>query len=115
VKPIPLSSPDGTVYAYACSVCHQVASDVGVVRRAATGPIPVLVEMSLKRAGHCCTCIGCGASLGNEEREAWGVSCGDCSRDWAARRMWLSIACCAQHGFSTQAEFDAYASRGEDL
>lgn len=61
MNPIPLSAPDGRVYAYACGVCHHVAGGASLlVCWDEPGPIPVLVEGSLSKATSCCTCHTCG-------------------------------------------------------
>jgi hypothetical protein len=114
VKPIPLSSPDGLVYAYACSVCHHVRAGAATYEPDATGPILVLVEASLERSTRCCTCIRCGAPLSTDDRGDWAASCGDCLRDWNSQRMWVSIACCMQHGFLSADQLDRYLSAGDD-
>ena len=57
---IPLTAPDGTVYAYACGRCHRVAG--GVHTTDATSPVARLAGYSLGRAARCCVCR-CGAPV----------------------------------------------------
>lgn len=86
--PIPLTSPSGDVYAYACSSCHHVAGGASMMfMPEAPGPWPNLVEMSLERATECCTCRGCGASKPRD----FGSGCVPC--DWWREfgRVWWYI------------------------
>lgn len=114
MTPIPLSSPDGPVYAYACSVCHHVSAGASTYEPDATGPIAELVESSLEGATRCCTCVGCRAPLSVDDRRAWASACVSCMRDFASRRMWASVACCMQHGFTRADQLDRYMSAGDD-
>jgi hypothetical protein len=55
MNPLPLSAPDGRIYAYACGVCHQVqASSCRLCRL--EGPDAILVATSLEHAEGCCRC-----------------------------------------------------------
>lgn len=57
MTPIPLAAPDGTVYAYACGVCHHVPAAGELLGRGEPG---WQAEASLSRAERCCTCQTCG-------------------------------------------------------
>jgi hypothetical protein len=65
--PIPLSAPDGTVYAYACGRCRCLASPP---EAEAFAPVGRIVELSLARATKCCVCP-CGAPV--SETSCWGL------------------------------------------
>lgn len=107
--PIPLSAPDGQVYAYACCRCHHVGGGMSIWGHPVTsGPVATLVESSLRDATRCCTCLGCG--IGPVD----GFACPDCARDQAHRRMWSSIACCMRRGFTSALELSAYLSDDSD-
>lgn len=66
MNPIPLSSPDGRVYAYACGVCHNVVGVAFVVGPLRPGPSECDVEESKRRAEACCRCDRCGHQLTGE-------------------------------------------------
>jgi hypothetical protein len=73
VNPIPLTSPDGTAYAYACGVCHHVAQPVARTHQETGEQRPWLelvsdgAEWSLERATACCICRDCGARVGHAD------------------------------------------------
>lgn len=103
MNPIPLSAPDGRVYAYACGVCHNVqAGAYAMAPWPASDPHENLTEDSKRDATRCCTCSTCG--IGPVEAS----TCPDCSRDRRARGMWSDIATCMQRGFATQEQLDNY-------
>lgn len=57
-NPIPLSSPDGVLYGYACGNCHQIT--VGMTSSAEEGkPNPTTVETNRQYADACCRCARC--------------------------------------------------------
>jgi len=88
MNPIPLSSPDGKVYAYACGHCHHVAAGAAMlVAPDEPGPIPHLVVRSLEAAKACCTCHSCGAFVGRK----FSIECKVCSWWHAFGRVWLLI------------------------
>jgi len=66
-NPVPLTSPDGTVYAYACGVCHHVASpgSRGVIYDAED--VARFAAEGLRYAEWCCACRDCGARVGVSE------------------------------------------------
>ena len=102
MNPIPLSSPDGRVYAYACGTCHHVRAGSELLGHPeATGPHERLVEASLHDAERCCACLGC-------NRPGVDGFCDDCNRDIAMRRLWEEIALCMRKGFTTEEELDEY-------
>ena len=89
-SPIPLSAPDGTVYAYACGRCHRVAAGENVHPSR-------LARLSLERATRCCVCQ-CGAAMSPTSR-------------WRA-----CDACCAKHDAKLAAQRAAYrAARAKHL
>lgn len=109
MNPIPLTSPDGRIYAYACGVCHNVpASSYALGPWPANGPRERLAESSMVKAERCCTCSTCGA------RPVPLFGCDDCNRDRALRRMWSAIATCAARGFTTREQYEAYLDAEED-
>lgn len=65
--PIPLSAPDGTVYAYACGACHRVAitPEIGPA-----SPVASAAKDSRATAAECCRCK-CGAPV--SETSCWGL------------------------------------------
>ena len=73
MNPLPLTAPDGRVYAYACGVCHQVSGGVSKLVRL-DGPDESLVEGSCVGATSCCACLRCGALL-SEERYGTCLAC----------------------------------------
>lgn len=103
MNPIPLASPDGKTYAYACGVCHNVKAGAF-----ALGPWPAdephenLTERSRVDAERCCVCSTCGA------RPVAFLGCDDCNRDRSANWMWWAIGTCMQRGFTTRAQLDAH-------
>lgn len=79
---IPLSSPDGAVYAYACSTCHHVGGGSELLYTPdEPGPIQVLVESSLRDAESCCVCRACGGPAPRGVRT--GLECEACAH-WSA-------------------------------
>ncbi len=59
MSPIPLTSPDGIVYAYACGVCHHVCSG-GERFTVYTGDdVTESAEWSRNAAERCCRCLAC--------------------------------------------------------
>jgi len=77
MNPIPLTSPSGLVYAYACGLCHHVGGGSELLFTPdEPGPIATLVESSLWRATGCCSCRTCGAVKPRE----WNSKCAPC--DW---------------------------------
>lgn len=81
--PIPLTSPDGTVYAYACGACHHVADTGHLLVRGEPG---WQAEESKERAKACCTCFDCGAPLTADEGR--GLNCAACDeKRFAARPL----------------------------
>lgn len=65
MKPISLRSPNGTIYAYACGVCHHIAGTGGsfLVRV----PPGTFAERALEEACACCRCRTCKRALKKAE------------------------------------------------
>lgn len=59
-SPIPLTDPQGRVWAYLCGSCHHLRG-IAEVMVDVTEPVDHLVQMSLEQAERCCTCRKCGA------------------------------------------------------
>lgn len=83
-RPIPLSAPDGTVYAYACSRCRRVSQPWVVHPQLDVLP-PDAARESRRLAEMCCPdlCPGC--------RVPAGGLCRECRAD--ARRAFEVLAC----------------------
>ncbi len=80
MTPIPLASPDGTVYAYACGACNHVGGTGEALVRVEPGHF---AENSRVDAESCCTCFDCGVPLTAEEGR--GLNCAACNaKRWAA-------------------------------
>ena len=111
MNPIPLTAPDGRVYAYACGVCHQVplGSELFIPDRPSRGPNADCVLSSENSAEYCCTCDAC---LDPLEAGDFCV-CGRCYWSWQMRQLWSSIATCAQHGFVTLEQYHAWLDRDD--
>lgn len=108
MTPIPLSAPDGQVYAYACGVCHQVRIGAEMARARLSGPIADLVEWSMESASECCACRRCGVGPIDD------YECSDCSRDWRAALMWSRISLCMQGGIASAEQLDEFLDRVND-
>src|SRR5690349_9524264 len=61
MTPIPLTAPNGTLYGYACGVCHHMRAGAETLGYP-DGPVPSIVAASLREATECCTCY-CGGAL----------------------------------------------------
>lgn len=89
MNPIPLSAPDGRVYAYACGRCHHVGGGSSMlVREDLDGPLVRLVDHSRRDADQCCTCHDCRTPL---TRDEWRGYCTMCSWRIAFARAWRDI------------------------
>jgi len=75
MKPIPLTTPDGTVAAWMCGLCHHVRAGMSKMYRLAA-PCPELAESSKRDAERCCTCMSCGKEL----PEDLSVECEFCAK-----------------------------------
>ncbi len=62
MEPIPLTSPDGITYAYACSHCHHVAAAGTIGRDYTAVEIAECARFSRDQAEWCCKCYRCGGS-----------------------------------------------------
>lgn len=62
--PMPLTAPDGTVYAYACGRCRRVKGGSEYASRVySDDEVAQMANHSRNDAERCCTCRGCGASI----------------------------------------------------
>ena len=88
MNPIPLSAPNGDVYAYACGRCHQVPSNGRAMWMPETpGPISQMTLSSLERAKTCCTCRTCGCELPALD----GIECQACRWWWDFCLVWWRL------------------------
>jgi hypothetical protein len=55
MEPIPLTSPDGTIYTYACGICHNVQGATVCF----TPQVKELAESYREQAEQCCRCTRC--------------------------------------------------------
>ena len=60
MNPIPLTDPQGRVWAYLCGSCHHIRG-LAEVMYDVVEPVESIVQMSLEQAERCCTCRLCGA------------------------------------------------------
>lgn len=60
-KPIPLSAPDGTVYAYACPRCRKVGMICSYGQPYDDDAVARVAEHSREDVERCCRCAVCGA------------------------------------------------------
>lgn len=56
---IPLSAPDGTVYAYACGVCHHVRASLSAMGPCDVEGVTRIAETNKPDAERCCRCERC--------------------------------------------------------
>jgi len=82
--PIPLASPDGTVYAYACPRCRKVkaGSEYGGAHDDAR--VASIAESSLRDADRCCRCRVCGSDVAPSM--SWPRECDACKPAEDAKR-----------------------------
>jgi hypothetical protein len=105
MNPIPLTAPDGRVYAYACGQCHRVGGGSSLLGVTETdGPVPVLVRASLCDATSCCTCRDCGDRLAVG---GWGGYCDLCSWRGRFKRLWSDIGTALTWGLATEEQWRA--------
>jgi len=86
MNPIPLTGPDGGVYAYACGTCHHVSPGGDALLRH-DGPDDVAAQHSREMAESCCVCQRCGAVI----TEYGDLECATCkpALDLHDVRKWL--------------------------
>lgn len=77
---IPLSSPDGRVYTYACGACH--VPEGGVTWFTHEPPDEKMLERFKSSAESCCRCADCGADI---RRSIFGSRCDPCTEKRDAR------------------------------
>lgn len=76
--PIPLTKPDGTVYAHVCGVCGTIGGG-GVARLTDEGATAVTEDSSRDDAERCCVCRTCRAP------SPYAIECADCRAKWRAK------------------------------
>jgi hypothetical protein len=81
MNPIPLSSTDGTVYAYACGVCRKVRVDGELMSRHSKRDVRAMAARSRANAEECCRCYDCHKPL----RRSEPLACAACAEKAAAR------------------------------
>lgn len=111
MRPIAISSPDGKVYAYACSVCHHVGIS-GRLLYAPEGGLPErIVESSRADAERCCTCYTCGARVKHGTRD---VICETC--EWWRRfaLAWGHVGLCIDKHFMSIDEYSEWLNGDDD-
>jgi hypothetical protein len=69
---IPLRSPDGIVYAWACGACHHVQHPGEMMGPLGPEDVARTAEHALVYADRCCTCASCGGRKPWEEKEDEG-------------------------------------------
>lgn len=108
--PIPLSSPSGLVYAYACGHCHHVsASSALVYRPDEPGPIASLVESSLRDAARCCICRECGCVTDDRRRQ-----CPTCTTWMRFCRSWTELGMIIAAGHKTLDDYNRWLRSDEN-
>lgn len=68
MDPIPLSAPDGTIYAHACSYCRKVVHTGEYGRRYGDVDVALFAAESKSAAERCCKCGKCGLAAHYSER-----------------------------------------------
>jgi hypothetical protein len=92
VTPIPLTAPDGTVYAYACGECRSVSAGSSYMSdRYTDEQVRELAKSSLYMAARCCACRKCGAYKGTRYDADRNDHCAGCWENgerarWEAHR-----------------------------
>lgn len=61
--PIPLSSPDGVIYAYVCPRCNCVGMICGLSKPYGSSDIATIAKHSYQNADRCCRCRICGIDI----------------------------------------------------
>jgi hypothetical protein len=62
---IPLSAPDGTVYAYACGICRQVRTGLESLGLHTDKDVAEFAESFKEASEDCCKCSRCGVATNN--------------------------------------------------
>lgn len=88
MNPVPLTSPNGVLYGYACGTCHELAKPGESMDAPPPGPRPRTVEWSREEAERCCRCLTC------DDPRPRGSDCAKCSpgeatRAEEGRRAWI--------------------------
>jgi len=82
--PIPLSSPDGTVYAYACPRCRKVKAGSEYGGAHDDERVAAIAEDSRRAADRCCRCDVCRADV--DPNKTWPRECDACAPAQNAKR-----------------------------
>jgi hypothetical protein len=91
-KAVPLTSPEGVVFAYACGTCRHVQGGVSKLVVLTDEDVACFAESSRKQAERCCTCEECHCLLARGSRGVGLHSrvCAAClpkvEAEWAAHR-----------------------------
>lgn len=113
MNPIPLTAPNGRIYAYACGRCHHIP---GHGERLVVVPgFPDFNEVNRRyqAARLCCTCRACGAALGSEpddphpDRRGRGA-CSTCERWYGLCDGWRRVAMCVDIDAKTMDDYYAW-------
>ncbi|MBK8260229.1 MAG: hypothetical protein IPK80_02705 [Nannocystis sp.] len=87
-KPIPLTSPDGRVYAWACGQCRRVGGGGAMMRDYDDEIVTYMADASMSDALRCCVCEECGCGLVDKWRKVPFRPlhmCEPCGAAWEAR------------------------------
>lgn len=98
MTPIPLSAPDGTVYAYACGRCRQIGGGISKSSRPKDEAVAFAAEWSHRDADRCCRCSTCQSGLPVDVAFGW---CAECEAKHALHLAAVAVK---------QSEFDARAA-----
>lgn len=71
MNPIPLSAPDGIVYAYACGECHHVHAGTHLLCDHAPKDVSEFAETYKFDAFQCCKCSDCDRKRADGEHYCW--------------------------------------------
>ena len=77
-EPIPLTSPNGTVYAYACGQCRHVGGTGTMICAYTDEEVHTMAESSREEAERCCVCRGCGGLVGDRWSRFFGAASHHC-------------------------------------
>lgn len=111
MNPIPLSSPKGEIYAYACGECHHVSAGASTGVPEIPGPVEILVKLSLEQATSCCICRECGGMV---EHDEWGLTCKGCDSWRMFCWIWRTISRCVELDITSQEAWRAYIDSDDE-
>lgn len=84
---IPLKAPDGTIYTWACGICHHVRAGVDRMLRNKPKDVRELAESHRAMAEDCCQCRRCNGLI--EAKSFGSMHCGKCAPVVAAEMQAL--------------------------